>query len=162
MGSTAERLFSEAFETEVLEQAEDHSDLGAWSAAGRNKRKSNPQGEDGVWWREHGPGMVQNWMDWRSKSQWQVWTTPDLEPAIELGIEVETEAGIAVKMFIDRVFISKPTNQLVILDLKTGSRTPESDLQLAFYRYGIFKRYGIDVRFGCYWMARDGKPKPPR
>lgn len=152
----AERLFIEAFNAELSDKIEEHPDTSEWSAAGKGKTKARPNGEDGEWWKAHGPGMVQSWIDWRHKSKWRTWTTPDGQPAIELGLEVMTPAGRMVKMFIDRIFVTEPTKQLAIVDLKSGARTPESDLQLGFYRYGIFKQYGIDIRLGGYWMARKG------
>lgn len=156
-GQMASRLFHEAFEVELLERAEENPNVNAWSAAGRGKTKKNPAGEDGTWWRAHGPPMVQNWIDWRHRSGWQIWTTPEGQPGIELPIDLADGAsGINVKMFIDRVFIL-PSKALAIVDLKTGARTPESDLQLAIYRYGIFKQFGVDIRLGAYWMARQGE-----
>lgn len=155
MTSLSQRLFAEAFEAEVLDVAEDHPDTRGWSAAGRGKRKNLLDGEDGTWWRANGPGMVDNWIKWRSASGWRVWTTPTGEPAIELSQEFVTPAGRQVKGFIDRVFIT-PTGELVIVDLKSGARSPESDLQLAFYRYCLYNTTGIDIRKGAYWMARTG------
>lgn len=158
---TAERLFQDAFEVELLDLAEDGAQPHTWAAAGRGKTKTNPAGEDARWWRANGPKMVQAWIDWRRASRWLVWTAPDGTPAIELDIEVNMPGtDQPLKMFIDRV-MQKPDGTLVIVDLKTGSRTPESDLQLATYRYGIFKKYGVLVNYGAYWMARKGEPTEP-
>jgi hypothetical protein len=151
----AERLFSEAFEVEVLEAAEEHPDLRTWSAAGKGKTKANPGGEDGAWWRANGPKMVQNWIDWRQAAKWVMWTTPDGEPAIELSIETDV-SGVPLKMYIDRVMVPPKVGVPVIVDLKTGKRSPESDLQLGVYRYGIWRKYGIRIDWGAYWMAREG------
>ncbi len=137
-----------------------------WSVAGKNRNKKNPNGEDITWWRDNGPGMVQNYIDWRERSGWRPWTTPDGNLAIELDIEVEvgeqckatcTECQTPLKMFVDSVMVSQPAGQLVIVDTKTGGRTPDSDLQLGVYRLGIYKKYGVDVRLGAYWMARSGQ-----
>lgn len=164
MGAVANRLFEQAFQDELLNQVEANPDTRSWSAAGRGKVKSRPQGEDGQWWRDNGPNMVQQWIDWRFESNWVIWTTPDGQAAIELDIiaDCPTDDGrvIPVKMFIDRVMIMA-NKELCIVDLKSGSRTPDSDLQLAFYRYGIFQKYGIDIKYGTYWMARKGLPVDP-
>lgn len=154
--SLGKRLFDEAFEAEILDVVEDHPNTGQWSVAGRNRKKSNPAGEDGTWWRENGPGMVDNWIRWRSKSGWRVWTTPGGDPAIELSQEFVTPSGKNIKGYIDRVFVT-PEGELVIVDLKSGARTPESDLQLAFYRYCLYHTVGVDIRKGAYWMARTGE-----
>lgn len=165
MGAVAKRLFDQAFNDELLVQIEANPNLRDWSAAGRGRTKSNPAGEDGTWWRLHGPDMVQSWIDWRYDSGWQVWTTPDGDAAIEVEIIAQCEQpegeSIPVKMFIDRVMVVPESKELCIVDLKSGARTPESDLQLAFYRYGILQRYGIDVRLGAYWMARKGTITEP-
>lgn len=154
---SATDLFNNHFEQEVLSTVENHPDSGNWSVAGRAKKVP----EDLSWWRKNGPGMVQNWIDWRAKNKWAVWRTPDGVLATELDIEVEVEQayapGIPLKMFVDLVMVSEPGKQLVIVDLKTGARTPDSDLQLGVYRLGIMKKYGVDVRLGAYWMARKGE-----
>lgn len=163
-GAVAKRLFDSAFNDELLTQVEASPNTRDWTAAGRGRVKTNPAGEDGTWWRLHGPDMVQSWIDWRYDSGWGVWTTPDGQPAIELEIEEECDwpegEPIPVKMIIDRVMVTTG-KQLCIVDLKSGARTPDSDMQLAFYRYGIFRRYGIDVRLGAYWMARKGVTTEP-
>lgn len=122
--------------------------------AGGRATKEYPNKEDGAWWLHHGPLMVDRWVDWRNNSGWQIWTTPDGTPAIELGMTVDM-AGVPVKMSIDRVMVT-PAGEMIILDLKTGSRTPQSDLQLAFYAAGLDLAYGIRPSYGTYWMARTG------
>jgi CRISPR/Cas system-associated exonuclease Cas4 (RecB family) len=180
MVTTAQELFDEHFETEVLETVESHPDIGQWSVAGRAKKVP----EDLSWWRQNGPKMVQNWIDWRATSGWVPWRTPDGVLASELDIEthvdrvpctcghefsknphefhlewcpVKSYHPVPLKMYIDLVMVSQPARQLVIVDLKTGARTPDSDLQLGVYRLGIMKKYGIDIRLGAYWMARKGE-----
>lgn len=152
----SERLFAEAFDAEVEDVSSSEPDQTRWSAAGRGKRKDNPAGEDGKWWRANGPPMVENWITWRRRVAWKVWTTPDGAPAIELSQVFVTPKGRPIKGFIDRVLVA-PGGQLVIVDLKSGARSPESDLQLAFYRYELYNTYGVDVRHGAYWMARTGE-----
>lgn len=177
MPSAAADRFTELFEGELLEMVEDHPDLSQWSIAGKARKKP----EDVAWWRANGPAMVQRYIDWRAKSGWRPWVTPDGDLAVELDISIgvdqpcdcperEYHKGshyadcavfldpIPLKMYVDQVMVVPSLgNQLCIVDLKTGSRTPESDLQLGVYRLGIIKKYGIDVRLGAYWMARKGE-----
>jgi RecB family exonuclease len=158
--SLAHRLFKEQFEPELIEAIDTSgSTPERWSVAGKGKRKGNPDGENGAWWRANGPDMVQRWIDWRKREGWKVWTTPSGEPAIELDMQVDVSTGeesFDIKAFIDRVMIEPATKGLVIVDLKTGARTPESDLQLGVYRYLLWRKFGVRVDHGAYWMARKG------
>lgn len=122
--------------------------------AGGRATKEYPNKEDGIWWAKHGPLMVDRWIDWRTNSGWQIWRAPDGQPAIELTMMPEM-AGVPVKMSIDRIMVT-PEGELVVLDIKSGARTPQSDLQLAFYAAGLDLTYGVRPRYGTYWMARTG------
>jgi len=55
-------------------------------------------------------------------------------------------------MYIDRVF--EVDGELVVVDLKTSQRTPDSSLQLGFYKAGLQQVFGVDIKLGNYWMAR--------
>lgn len=159
-------LFADNFETELLNTVEDHPDVSTWSVAGKRRSKTAPTGEDLTWWRMQGPHMVQNYINWRTQSGWAPWVTPAGDLAVELDIVVDVPnpnreyehepEHTPLKMFVDAVMVSQPAKQLVIVDHKTGARTPDSDLQLGVYRLGIQKKYGVDVKLGAYWMARTG------
>jgi hypothetical protein len=114
--------------------------------------KANPNKEDVNFWLETGPKWVQGYIDWRNANpDWKIWTAPDGNRAIELGLIPEL-AGVSVKMVIDRVF--EVNGELVIVDLKTSKTTPTNPLQLGFYKVGLQKQFGIDIKWGSYWMAR--------
>lgn len=128
-----------------------------WRSAGR-ATKANPDKENGAWWVLAGRDMLQNWVSWRTGSHgWKLWEHNGI-PAIELALNPQM-AGVTVQMHIDRVMVT-PDGELVILDLKTGSRTPSSDLQLAFYAAGLDKMLGVRPKYGTYWMAREGTTSP--
>jgi hypothetical protein len=61
-------------------------------------------------------------------------------------------------MILDRVF--EVNGELVIVDLKTSQQTPTNTLQLGFYKVGLLKTFGIDVKWGTYWMARQHGVSP--
>jgi CRISPR/Cas system-associated exonuclease Cas4 (RecB family) len=44
----------------------------------------------------------------------------------------------------------------VIVDLKSGSRTPDSTLQLGVYALALLEQYGMHVNLGAYYMSRKG------
>ena len=134
------------------EREEYSSDTSNWRVA---SPKRNP--EDGDWWYTHGYKFFTNWVEWRKSN-------PHLELARtengDIGIELEMNPvieGVTVKMYLDRVFWDKSTGEYIIVDIKTGKRTPTSSLQLAFYSYGLRKIYGIVANKGYYWMARKGE-----
>lgn len=158
MTSAAQRLFTDAFDGELAEELEAGVDLADFRAGNKRTTKANPDptGEDEPWWRAEGPKMVQAWIDWRQRAKWRTWTTPHVEPAIELAIETQI-AGMPLKMIIDRVMVIPQAETLCVVDLKAGARTPESDLQLGVYRLGIWRKYGVWADFGAYWMARKGQ-----
>ena len=117
------------------------------------------------WWLDHGPGMVQAWIDWRRESNFEVWETavsqeaPVPVPAIELELKVDI-GGITQLMFIDRVMVN-PAGQLLVLDIKTG-RLPEVPEQLGLYATGLELKYGEFYRpdFGYFWSPDKGLSKP--
>jgi hypothetical protein len=138
--------FKEAWDIELGDQ-----DLTNARVSG-TATKANPNKEDVNFWLETGPKWVQGYIDWRNANpDWKIWTAPDGNRAIELGLIPEF-AGVPVKMVIDRVF--EVNGELVIVDLKTSKTTPTNPLQLGFYKVGLQKQFGIDIKWGSYWMAR--------
>jgi len=127
-------------------------DLTTARVAGR-VTKANPNKEDATWWNEQGPLWVEQYIQWRKANKnWKLWKTPQGAKAIELELN-PIIADVPVKMVIDRVF--EVDGELVIVDLKTSSRRPNSDLQLGFYKVGLEKMLGVTVNQGNYWMSRD-------
>jgi hypothetical protein len=125
---------------------------------GGRATKANPQKEDVNFWQSTGPQWVQAYIDWRkANSEWKIWKTPQGAPAVELAMLPEF-AGVPVKMILDRVF--EVNGELVIVDLKTSQQTPTNTLQLGFYKVGLLKTFGIDVKWGTYWMARQHGVSP--
>lgn len=125
---------------------------------GGRATKTNPQKEDVNFWQATGPQWVQAYIDWRKANpDWKLWKTPQGVPAIELAMLPEF-AGVPVKMILDRVF--EVNGELVIVDLKTSQQTPTNTLQLGFYKVGMLKTFGIDVKWGTYWMARQHGVSP--
>jgi RecB family exonuclease len=69
-------------------------------------------------------------------------------------VQVEFD-DVLVKGYIDRVFIN-PNGELVVIDLKSGSRTPDSSLQLGVYANGMTRNFGVTPSIGAYYMTRKG------
>lgn len=125
-----------------------------WKASGR-ATKANPDKENDAWWLVNGQKMFDSWVKWRTGGNgWQIWEPVDGVPAIELSVNPVWN-DVQVQMHIDRVMVT-PDGELVVLDIKTGARTPTTDLQLAFYAAGIEELYNVRPSYGAYWMAREG------
>lgn len=152
-------VWKEAWEGQKASQiASTGQETALWRAGGR-ATKANPDKENNVWWESAGHDMLNKWVTWRTGSHgWKLWSDTNSIPAVEIGLN-PVLGGVTVQMHIDRVFIT-PEGELVILDLKTGQRTPSSDLQLAFYAAGMEKVFGIRPKYGTYWMAREGTTTP--
>ena len=113
------------------------------------------------WWMDNGPGMVQNWIDWREKNGWEIWETPEGTPAIELELNIVLPNDIPVKMFLDRVMVT-PAGQITVVDIKSG-RTPETAEQLGLYATAMELTFGEMFRpaWGYFWDARKGAHSSP-
>jgi len=119
---------------------------------GGRATKANPNKEDATFWQQAGPRWVEGYIAWRKTNPtWSIWNAPDGNKAIELALTPVVK-DIQVKMIIDRVF--EVNGELVIVDLKTSQNTPTSNLQLAFYKLGLEQTFGIEVKWGTYYMSR--------
>jgi putative RecB family exonuclease len=141
--------FAKAVQDEV-----DHSGFAVqdWFWSGRR----SPE-EDIAWWQENGPEMVQAFVDWYEHNpDAEVWVTPDGIPAIELPIEVMF-GSVPVRMILDLVL--QIGTALVVVDVKTSARQPDSHRQLGIYACGLELKYGIRPRYGTFFMNRGTGPK---
>jgi hypothetical protein len=158
---TAKEFWEDAWTIGVEEIKQLHGDSYNLSDLRQSVRttKANPDGENATWWFENGQKFVESWINWREGSGWKLWTTPERQPAIEMKLEIKT-GGIWMQGGVDRVFVT-PDGELVILDLKTGMRSPQSDLQLSIYACMMERAIGVRPSWGTYWMARQGTTTPP-
>jgi RecB family exonuclease len=158
---TIEELFKYCWDLEVLNrkaqspsyEVSDYVATGRAAAAYGGKRNE-------AWWLDHGPAMVQKWIDWREANKWSIWETPEGKPAVELELNVRLPSGKPVKMFIDRVMVT-PVGQLTVVDLKSG-RIPETAEQLGLYAFGLSQKYGEMFRpdWGYFWNPDKGHGSP--
>lgn len=153
-------LFRDAWDIELAKSVEENPNIpfSDYKAGGRVS-KAWPEKENADWWLANGPDMVKNWYVWRKSTSWSLWSPEGRGEAVELGIELPVGTDFMVRMFIDRVFVTQD-GELVVVDLKTGSRTPTSDMQLAIYAAGIEKHFGVRPKYGTYWMGRSGACSP--
>lgn len=108
-------------------------------------------------WRTMGLGFVEAYVDWRKRSPWEIWTTPDGEPAIELDVSgMLPGCPVEIKAYLDRVFWDPVFKKHHILDLKSGKRAPKNADQFGTYAALVKVMYGIDVDSGVPFMNRKG------
>lgn len=131
-----------------------------WRAGGRAS-KAWPNKENGAWWRANGADQVIKYAQWREQTAHllPLWETPAGLPAIEVEINVAFRS-VPVKMFIDRVFVVAAEGTLVVVDLKSGGREPETAHQLGFYASGMEALWGIRPQYGAYYMTRKAALTP--
>lgn len=130
-----------------------------WSAAGR-VTKANPLKEAEDWWLATLPLMAEKYVQWREKTAWPIWTSPDGNPGIELSLEWKLGEE-TIRAIIDRVFVLPRSSVVVPVDLKTGARTPDNSVQLGVYRVGLHKVHGVMPKYGYYYDARKGEHTSP-
>lgn len=180
LGGNAVHSATEWFDTDPKPELFDVDDSfrRAWDLEVANRREQSPSYEvsdyvatgrapaayggkrNEAWWLDHGPAMVQKWIDWRAENDWAIWETPEGKPAVELELNVKLPSGKPVKMFIDRVMVT-PVGQLTVVDLKSG-RIPETAEQLGLYAYGIGVEYGEMFKpdWGYFWNPDKGHGSP--
>jgi hypothetical protein len=135
-----------------------------WHCTGRATR-AYPDKENEAWWLEHGPGMVDSYVEWRRRYGLEIWETPDNRPAIELDLRTpplskDNIPGYigpelpGLRAIIDRVFVTK-NGEPVVVDLKTGQRRPVR--QLGFYKVALELVFDVEVVLGAFFKGRDGK-----
>lgn len=127
-----------------------------WRSAGR-KTKDKPNGEDLAWWRTAGRDFTLKYIDWRAASNDTLRiASVEGNPAIELQVDMPL-GGVPVIGYIDRVFRDPTSGVLEIVDMKSGSRTPDSDLQLGQYSVQAERLFhGEQISWGAYYDARKG------
>ena len=124
-----------------------------WKTAGRNTTL-RPDGEDLPFWQSDGLKQVEAYYNWYEQSGWEIATMPDGRPGIEWAADVHF-GGTPVRMVVDAIY--KVGEDLVIVDYKTGSRTPFGAIQAGLYASGIERSYGIRPKWGAFFMTRKGE-----
>ena len=156
---TLTEAWESAFGDQVERTLEESGEpVEAWQAAGK-RTAALPDGENGLWWHDNGPRMIQRHLDAVEKARYAT-VMIDGEVAVELDLTVglpdwgKVAEPLQVRSIIDRVYDGP--NGPVIVDLKTGRRTPPSSLQLAFYALAVQRATGIAVQHAAYSMLRTG------
>ena len=152
-------LFREHWDAEVQKRLDESPSyaLGDFTVTGRAPAPYGRRTLD--WWQDKGHEMVDRYVEWRKETRWDIWEPEPGVPAIELEINFSLPGDIPVKTFIDRLFVTK-VGELVLLDIKTG-RTPETPEQLGLYACAVDALYGVRPAWGFWWDASKGTHSAP-
>lgn len=113
-------------------------------------------------WRTMGLGFVRSYIDWRERSPWEIWTTPDGSPAVELDVSgFLPGCPVEIKAYVDRIFWDPLFKKHPVIDLKTGKSPPKNADQFGTYKALIEVKYGIQCEIGVPFMNRKGTPGKP-
>jgi hypothetical protein len=145
LSSVWERLF----EIEIEEAKAVEPDDSKWRCGKNAERYSE--------WNAIGPEMVRAYIAWRKRMPYELWTTPDGLPAIELDVSGRLPGcDMEIKGFLDRVFIDPNLKSMWVVDIKSGKTKPKGPLQFGTYGALLTVKYGITPHSGAAWMGRDG------
>lgn len=146
----------DVFANQVEEDKANDPNVAGWRKAG--KSAANSEGETlNHWYQVLGPKLVDAYIGWRQRTPWRIWTTPDGKDAIEMDVSgsLPGMGDLSYKGFVDRVF-EEDSGRLHVVDLKTGTRKPESPVQFGVYKAAIENKYCVPVYEGAAFMNRRG------
>jgi hypothetical protein len=144
-------FYYDAWDTGFMRMQKAEPDVWKW-LTGTPKTKGD---KDAATRRQRGAEQVASYIGYVQTDPFEIWQSPD-GPAIELEFRIEL-GGVEVLGYIDQV-LEAPDESLRVRDLKTGTRLPDSALQLGVYAEAVEQKYGIRPEFGDYWMAKNVAP----
>lgn len=108
-------------------------------------------------WRAQGLEFVRSYIDWRKRSPYEIWMTPDGQPAIELDVSgFLPGCPVEIKGYVDRIFHDPVFDQLIDVDIKTGRRPPKNGDQFGTYAALTTVKYGVATDLGVPFLNRKG------
>jgi hypothetical protein len=147
----AER-WAAAFLTTVKEvEQRSGVDAADWRVGGR-RTKANPDGETLEFWQSEGLRQVEAYLSWLADTGWSIAEMPDGRPGIEWDAEVSF-GGTPIRAVVDCVYTNG--SDLIVVDYKTGSRTPSGVTQLGLYASVVERAHGVRPQFGGFYMTRN-------
>lgn len=118
-----------------------------------NRSKSEPIET----WDQMGPAFIRSYIDWRKRSPYELWTTPDGLPAIELDVSgVLPGCPVPIHGYVDRIFRDPVLDKLIDVDLKSGKKPPKTGAQFETYAALMMVKYDVVTDIGVPFMNRKG------
>ncbi len=157
-------LFLAELEIELGRMRKTEPDETKWRTAKSQLVKYKATGETVEYWQEHGPKMVDKYVQWRlaNRELYDIFRLPNGEPLLELEVRVLT-GGAPIIAKADAVFVDLNTGATIVVDRKSGKNVPDSMDQLLLYAKTLMQAGVAPIWYGAYFMARPGKllePKP--
>lgn len=154
MSTPIEEQWADVFMSTVL-KVESGTGIASdnWRVGGR-RTKANPDGENIAYWQGEGLRQVEAYIQWLDRCGWEIATMPDGRPGIEWDGVVQF-ASTPVQFIIDCVYSNG--EDLIVVDYKTGSRSPSGVIQLGLYASGLERMLGVRPKWGSFYMTRRGE-----
>jgi putative RecB family exonuclease len=149
-----------AFQQEIDKADERGIPRDLWRTGGR-ATKDKPNGEDYDFWLLEGEKQVWSFGQWFTDRLEEGWEIPVLggNKTVEIEMNVSLD-GVMVKGYAD-LMMRTPTGDLMVIDHKTGSRTPDTYRQLALYALAM-RLLGFETpTLGAYYMTRKAELSVP-
>ncbi|MDS2171579.1 PD-(D/E)XK nuclease family protein [Nesterenkonia sp. CL21] len=132
-----EDLYLTSYRNEANKLVEAWPDEQHWMTGGRKKGFDDlSDREDKGWW------QVLEYLNW-ARTQDHLWRVVESERSFDLEL-----GGIPVRGYIDQV-VEWGDGSIEVRDLKTGAKTPASNLQLSVYKLAL-ERAGMEVSRASY------------
>ena len=145
-------VYYEAWDTGLMHMQETEPDLSKWMT-GTPKTKGNVDAGNR---RKRGAEQVAAYIGYRQNDPFEIWETPDGRLAVELEFRVVL-GGVEVLGYIDQV-LEAPDGSLRVRDIKTGTKLPESAVQLGVYAEAVEQMCGVRPGFGDFFMCKNNAP----
>lgn len=154
MSTPIEEQWADVFMSTVL-KVESGTGIASdnWRVGGR-RTKANPDGENIAFWQAEGLRQVEAYIAWLDRCGWEIATMPDGRPGIEWNGVVQF-GGTPVQFVIDCVYSNG--EDLIVVDYKTGSRSPSGVIQLGLYASAMERMLGVRPKWGSFYMTRRGE-----
>jgi putative RecB family exonuclease len=151
------QAFEDAWGAEMAKERQRQPDPKMWMVGGKKTVQTDEEERRAKGRQQTADYITHNGPD----HEWQpVEVLPGL-PAVELGFELDFD-GIKVVGYIDQVRQSRKTGKVRVVDVKTGTKMPESPYQFGTYAVAVAETLGFEVEDGTYWMCKDNKESKPK
>ena len=152
----AQMWYAEAWDKTYAEQIEQEPQIKYWLTGGRTKP------EDDIERRfQRGMDQVAEYIAYAlaTANEWHILDLGGGNLACEIPFDI-TLNGVRIIGYIDQI-IEFADGGLLLRDLKTGTKLPDSPRQLGIYRVATSLTLGLDIDWGDFFMSKNGAPTKP-